>query len=93
LGRILVSPAYHRLHHASTPSDARGAVNFGFVLVWWDQLARRACFPTGGAPIETGIAGRPVPLEQGVAPRRIGHVVVSQLVQPFWAHAATDGRS
>ena len=45
LGRVVVSPAYHRLHHASAPIDDRGTVNFGFVLVCWDQLARRAEFP------------------------------------------------
>ena len=63
LGRIIVSPAYHRLHHARD-LGVRGTVNFGFVLVVWDQLARRAEFPVGGPPVLTGIAGRPVPVEQ-----------------------------
>jgi hypothetical protein len=63
LGRVIVSPAYHRLHHARD-LGARGTVNFGFVLVVWDQLARRAEFPLGGPPVLTGIAGRPVPIEQ-----------------------------
>jgi sterol desaturase/sphingolipid hydroxylase (fatty acid hydroxylase superfamily) len=64
LGRVFVSPAYHRLHHVSDPIDSRGTVNFGFVLVCWDQLVRHAIFPTGGAPLATGISGRTVPLEQ-----------------------------
>jgi sterol desaturase/sphingolipid hydroxylase (fatty acid hydroxylase superfamily) len=93
LGRFVVSPAYHRLHHARTPLDVRGAVNFGFVLVCWDRLARRAAFPTGEAPIPTGIAGRPVPVEQAVRTSRTPVVVLAQLAQPFVANAATDGGS
>ena len=90
-GRILVSPAYHRLHHARSPIDARGAVNFGFVLVCWDRLARRAAFPTGDTPIETGIAGRPVPVEQVGRASGVAGVVLAQLAQPFRLRAATDG--
>jgi sterol desaturase/sphingolipid hydroxylase (fatty acid hydroxylase superfamily) len=90
LGRVFVSPAYHRLHHASVPIDGRGAVNFGFVLVGWDQLGRRAAFPTGRAPIATGIAGRPVPVEQSARASGVGRVVLAQLAQPFRLRAATD---
>ena len=45
LGRVFVSPAYHRLHHAANFLDDRGTVNYGFVLVCWDQMIRRAAFP------------------------------------------------
>jgi sterol desaturase/sphingolipid hydroxylase (fatty acid hydroxylase superfamily) len=97
LGRIFVSPAYHRLHHSTAPLVPSGAVNMGFVLVCWDQLARRAVFPTGGAPIATGIAGRPVPVEQAAggeglrgAASVVG-VMLAQLTQPFRARPATDG--
>jgi sterol desaturase/sphingolipid hydroxylase (fatty acid hydroxylase superfamily) len=83
LGRFLVSPAYHRLHHADTPLDDRGTVNFGFALVCWDQVARRAIFPNGGTPIRTGIGGRPVPIEQDARASRIPRVMAAQLVQPF----------
>jgi hypothetical protein len=87
----LVSPAYHRLHHASTSIDSRGTVNFGFVLVFWDQLAGRALFPIGGPPVATGISGRPVPIEQqsgsGVGSVR---VVLAQLGQPFRLHSSLD---
>ncbi len=83
LGRFVVSPAYHRLHHSRTPLDARGAVNFGFVLVCWDRLGRRAAFPSDGAPIPTGIAARPVPVEQAVRRSRTPAVVLAQLAQPF----------
>jgi len=93
LGRIVVSPAYHRLHHARTALDDRGAVNFGFVLVCWDRLARLAALPDQEAPIPTGIAGRPVPVEQTVAWSGAAGVVLAQLAQPFRARAATDGHS
>jgi len=92
LGRILVSPAYHRLHHAYTPLDHRGTVNFGFALVWWDQLSRRAAYPTGGTPIRTGIDGGRVPIEQAAGAPTLVRVVVAQLVQPF-AIGATSSRS
>jgi sterol desaturase/sphingolipid hydroxylase (fatty acid hydroxylase superfamily) len=81
VGRVLVSPAYHRFHHAATPLDARRTVNFGFVLTCWDRLARRAVFPGGETPIATGIAGRPVPVEQ--AGPGAARVVAAQLAQPF----------
>lgn len=93
LGRILVSPAYHRLHHARSPLDARGVCNFGFVLVCWDRLAGHAVFPTGGAPIETGIAGRPVTVEQSAGGRRIVQVVLAQLIEPFRMRSPMDGPS
>jgi sterol desaturase/sphingolipid hydroxylase (fatty acid hydroxylase superfamily) len=92
LGRILVSPTYHRMHHARTPVDDRAAVNFGFVLVCWDRLARCAVYPEGGEPIRTGIDGRPVPIEQGASPRGAVRVVVAQMAQPFGVRSATDGR-
>lgn len=92
LGRIVVSPAYHRLHHATAPPDSRGTVNFGFVLTCWDQLARRAMFPTAGEPIATGLAGRPVPVEQDLASSGPFRVVAAQLAQPFRPHHSMDGR-
>jgi sterol desaturase/sphingolipid hydroxylase (fatty acid hydroxylase superfamily) len=81
LGRVLVSPAYHREHHAiDGPQD----VNLGIVLTVWDVLAGRARFPArGGAPCPTGLAGRPVLVEQaggGSGPLRL---LARQLVQPF----------
>ncbi|MGD0056158.1 MAG: sterol desaturase family protein [Acidimicrobiales bacterium] len=90
LGRVVVSPAYHRLHHAASPIDERGTVNFAFVLVCWDQLIHRAIFPNGDVPIATGIAGRPVPIEQVGPARRAPRIMAAQLAQPFTIHAATD---
>lgn len=118
LGRVVVSPAYHRLHHARRAVGPRGTVNFGFVLVCWDQLARRAAYPSStapplpapstpgghpaaggsaggpeaGAPVPTGLAGRPVPVEQDAPDRGLARVVLAQLGQPFRVRAAMDGR-
>jgi sterol desaturase/sphingolipid hydroxylase (fatty acid hydroxylase superfamily) len=86
LGRVVVSPAYHRLHHVSEELDPRGAVNFGFVLVCWDQLARLARFPGGGPSPATGITGRPVPVEQADTGRRAVATMAIQLAQPFRSH-------
>jgi sterol desaturase/sphingolipid hydroxylase (fatty acid hydroxylase superfamily) len=93
LGRLLVSPAFHRLHHANAPVAGRRAVNFGFVLVCWDRLARCAVFPDGREPVATGIAGQPVPLEQGNASPNLVRVMAAQIVQPFGMRAAMDGPS
>jgi hypothetical protein len=66
-------------------------VNFGFVLVCWDQLARHALFPSPGTPVATGLAGRPVPVEQAAGSAR--RAVAAQLAQPFRIHSTMDGRS
>ena len=91
LGRVFVSPAYHRLHH-DRDGGVRGAANFGFVLVCWDQLARRAAYPDASRPIVTGIAGRPVPVEQEES-RTMARAFVDQLIQPFRLVSATDASS
>jgi len=89
LGRVLVSPAYHRLHHASAPVAGLETVNFGFVLVCWDRLAGCGVQPWAHPAVETGLAGRPVPVEQAGP---IVGTVVGQLVQPFRWRAAMDSR-
>jgi sterol desaturase/sphingolipid hydroxylase (fatty acid hydroxylase superfamily) len=62
---VIVSPAYHRLHH---DRDDRRGVNLGTVLVLWDVLAGLAVFPAAGsrssAPVATGLVGRPLAVEQ-----------------------------
>jgi sterol desaturase/sphingolipid hydroxylase (fatty acid hydroxylase superfamily) len=90
LGRVFVSPAYHRLHHSATSVDGRGTVNFGFVLVLWDRMSGRAAYPVGGVPLATGIANRAVPIEQAAPGSRVPRVVLAQLAQPFRIRAATD---
>ena len=85
-GRVLVSPAYHRLHHAV---DGRQEANLGVVLTVWDVMAGMARFPQGGVvPCRTGLAGRPVPVEQAAAdsaPGAPARLLGRQLAQPFTA--------
>jgi sterol desaturase/sphingolipid hydroxylase (fatty acid hydroxylase superfamily) len=81
LGRILVSPNYHRIHHQlDGPQD----VNLGFALTIWDQLFHRAIFPTEATiRTDTGLPGRPLIVEQaGARPRHLS-VFAAQLIAPF----------
>jgi sterol desaturase/sphingolipid hydroxylase (fatty acid hydroxylase superfamily) len=81
LGRIFVSPNFHRIHHRiDGPQD----VNLGFALSIWDQLSHRAVFPTPETiRADTGIPGRPLIVEQaGVRPHHLS-VLARQLVGPF----------
>jgi sterol desaturase/sphingolipid hydroxylase (fatty acid hydroxylase superfamily) len=84
LGRVLVSPAYHRQHHAIAGQQE---ANLGVVLTVWDVAAGRARFPVrGAAPCATGLAGRPVLVEQagGEAGRTAPvQLLARQLAQPF----------
>jgi sterol desaturase/sphingolipid hydroxylase (fatty acid hydroxylase superfamily) len=81
VGRVLCSPAYHRLHHAV---DGPYDVNLGIVLTVWDVLARRAVFPTPGATAcRTGLAGRPIAVEQAGGRYRPLRVFSTQMVEPF----------
>ena len=80
-GRVLVSPAYHRLHHAPDTQDT----NLGVVLTIWDVLAGRARFPSRtGAVGRTGLDGRPVPVEQDDTAAPV-LLLVRQLAEPFRA--------
>ena len=81
LERIFVSPNYHRIHHMlNGPQD----VNLGFALTVWDQLARRAVFPTEETiRTDTGLPGRPLRVEHaGPRPRHLT-VLLAQLWGPF----------
>ncbi len=81
LGRVFVSPNYHRIHHQlDGPQD----VNLGFALTIWDQIFHRAVFPNEATVgIDTGLPGRPLIVEQ--APPRPRHfaVLAAQMVAPF----------
>jgi sterol desaturase/sphingolipid hydroxylase (fatty acid hydroxylase superfamily) len=80
LGRVIVSPAYHRLHHAPDVQNA----NLGVVLTIWDVLAGCATFPARGAqPGRTGLAGRPVPVEQSDPAPSPVLLMAAQLAEPF----------
>ena len=81
LGRIFVSPNFHRIHHRL---EGRQDVNLGFALTIWDQLFRSAVFPTSETiRADTGLPGRPLIVEQaGARPHHLS-VFVAQLVAPF----------
>jgi sterol desaturase/sphingolipid hydroxylase (fatty acid hydroxylase superfamily) len=85
-GRIMISPAYHRIHHSAT---GRLDINLGTVFAIWDMLSGRAVFPARAAAdrtvIETGLSGRPVPVEQSGSRLRLGRTMLSQLAEPFTA--------
>jgi len=82
IGRVLVSPAYHRFHHACDDQ----AVNLGVVLTIWDVLAGYARFPARGDSLtRTGLDGRPVPVEQDAPARPALLLMAGQLAEPFRA--------
>jgi sterol desaturase/sphingolipid hydroxylase (fatty acid hydroxylase superfamily) len=82
LGRVIVSPAYHRLHH----DRENQAVNLGVVLTVWDVLTRCAVFPARGDAVgRTGLDGRPVPVEQDGSAGPALKLVAEQLIEPFQA--------
>ena len=82
VGRVLVSPAYHRLHHA--PDIQR--VNLGVALTIWDILAGCARFPSRSDAVgRTGLDGRPVPVEQDDSAGPVLLLLGEQLIEPFQA--------
>jgi len=82
VGRVVVSPAYHRLHHAPDTQDT----NLGVVLTIWDVLAGRARFPSRGDAVgRTGLDGRPVPVEQDDSAGPVLLLLAGQLIEPFQA--------
>jgi sterol desaturase/sphingolipid hydroxylase (fatty acid hydroxylase superfamily) len=81
LGRIFVSPNYHRIHHKlDGPQD----VNLGFALTIWDQIFNRAVYPTPETiRTDTGLPGRPLVVEQAGARAHHFAVFGAQLLAPF----------
>jgi sterol desaturase/sphingolipid hydroxylase (fatty acid hydroxylase superfamily) len=81
LGRVFVSPNYHRIHHQlNGPQD----VNLGFALSIWDQIFHCAIFPSEATVrIDTGLPGRPLVVEQSTERPRHLSVLAAQLVAPF----------
>ena len=81
LGRIVVSPNFHRIHHKlDGPQD----VNLGFALTIWDQMFHTATFPTTETVrMDTGLRGRPLLVEQATPQPRHLAVYAAQLLAPF----------
>ncbi|HVW79907.1 MAG TPA: sterol desaturase family protein [Mycobacteriales bacterium] len=81
LGRWVISPTYHRVHHRTS---GRLDVNLGTIFTWWDRMADRAVFPDLAAPVPpTGLGGRPLEVEQQTARPAYLRLVGRQLIQPF----------
>ncbi len=82
VGRVIVSPTYHRLHHAPDVQN----MNLGVVLTIWDVLAGCARFPSRSDAVgRTGLDGRPVPVEQDDAAAPVLLLLAEQLIEPFQA--------
>jgi sterol desaturase/sphingolipid hydroxylase (fatty acid hydroxylase superfamily) len=80
-GRVIVSPAYHRRHHSA---EGEHDVNLAVVLPVWDMLAGRARFPDRtAARFRTGLAGRPVTVEQAGTTQHPVRVLTRQFIEPF----------
>jgi sterol desaturase/sphingolipid hydroxylase (fatty acid hydroxylase superfamily) len=81
VGRVVVSPAYHRIHHARRGRDD---INLGTVFTFWDVLARRAVFPERHpTPLATGLDGYSIPNERSRPLSRSFWVLAGQLAEPF----------
>ena len=79
-GRVFISPAYHRIHHAAT---GRLDINLGTVFAVWDLMSRRAVLPARNQLASTGLAGRPIPVEQEQGRPRLARTLLIQLAEPF----------
>ncbi len=87
-GRVLVSPAFHRVHHSV---DGRIDVNLGTILTVWDVMTHRAVFPERDAvPVATGLAQRPIPVEQAGARPRHARTLAVQMAEPFVAPPSAE---
>ncbi len=81
LGRIVVSPNFHRIHHRM---EGRQDVNLGFALTIWDQMFKTAIMPTKETvAIATGLAGRPLVVEQQGERAHHFATFVKQMVAPI----------
>ena len=73
--RLLVSPRFHRAHHATTAAG-RASVNYGAILPWWDMLFRTADFSpqfarTGDPTAEEALASGSYVTQQWAGLRRL----------------------
>jgi sterol desaturase/sphingolipid hydroxylase (fatty acid hydroxylase superfamily) len=83
--KVVVSPAYHRVHHAI---DGRDGANLGIVLTLRDVVTGRAIFPVAGTqPADTGLAGRPLAVEQVSSGTSTLRLLLGQLAEPFGPEA------
>jgi sterol desaturase/sphingolipid hydroxylase (fatty acid hydroxylase superfamily) len=84
-GRVLISPAYHRIHHRAV---GRLDINLGTVFAIWDAMSGRAVFPAPGeSACQTGLSGRPVPVEQAGGLAAAARSFLIQWAEPFTREA------
>jgi sterol desaturase/sphingolipid hydroxylase (fatty acid hydroxylase superfamily) len=65
VGRVIVTPAFHRWHHAHDDDGAPS--NFGHCFAWWDWLCGTARLPPS-PPTRLGHAG-----DEAIVPHALGH--------------------
>ena len=81
LERLIVSPTFHRRHHAIGygHEGTRYGCNFGVLFPWWDMLFRTASWERAVEP--TGIRDQ-LPAPEGRS-RRYGIGVIAQQIRAF----------
>lgn len=55
LGRIVITPSVHRLHHSTEPPEANS--NFGSTITLWDRLFGTYREPAAARPAQFGVRG------------------------------------
>ncbi len=80
LGWVVVSPAYHRLHHSAERQD----VNLGVVLTVWDHLAGMRSVPFGATgPAPPDWRGARFPSSTTARAPGAAGLMAHQLLEPF----------
>ncbi len=79
LGRVITTPAVHRLHHSTRPEHLD--CNFGGVLIVWDKIFGTYVAPTGEL-VPTGVLGGSLPNESESSAPLLA-IFGSQFVAPF----------
>jgi len=84
--RLLISPRFHRAHHAVAAAGRR-SVNYGAILPWWDMLFGTADFSadfarTGDPTAEEAMASGGYLAQQWVGMRRLLREIVGGQATP-----------
>lgn len=88
LDKVVISPVFHRAHHRPV---GRLDINLGTVFSVWDVMSGRAVFPARGTTAApTGLAGRPIPVEQQGERPGLARVFLAQWAEPFTTRQRTS---
>lgn len=84
--RLLVSPRFHRAHHAVLAAGQRSC-NYGAVLPWWDMIFGTADFsrdyaPTGDPEADEALASGNYTAQQWAGFRRLAAALIPALAHP-----------